>query len=195
MQSAVQEIQGQGIPSFLIYETINGKPVYYRGFRKVLENELKPDEIMGYGDLQALILNLLSDYFKDLFGKSLWIISGETGLHIGPNSNLSTDLAFYPREALSLKKARNRYIETSPKVVIEIDTKADPESLKDIDYIHEKTQKLLDFGVEQVVWLFTPTQKVMVARPNAPWLTVNWGDPIEIHHHPCSISRILEAAG
>jgi hypothetical protein len=43
-----------------------------------------------------------------------------------------------------------------------------------------KTKKLLNFGVEKVVWVFSEYQKVMIAVPNGDWITRDWDKDIEI---------------
>ena len=182
------------VPESLVYERFNGHTIYYHGYKKVLAENLNPESIMGYGELQVLILNLLAEYLRETLGRSFWVLVGETGLHLALNENLSLDLVVYPRTAISLNTSRNRYLQNPPLMVLEVDTKADAEILKHMDYYHEKTQRMLDFGVEQVVWLYTSTRKVMVARPNRPWLTVNWTDEIEILERPVIIQRVLEEA-
>jgi hypothetical protein len=65
--------------------------------------------------------------------------------------------------------------------VIEIDTKADVTDFDSItDYYLKKTDALLDFGVERVVWIFTSAKKVMTATKGNPWLMVDWDVSVEI---------------
>lgn len=81
-----------------------------------------------------------------------------------------------------------------PQVVIEIDTKSES---KDNDLvINIKTQKLLDFGVARVIWIFTDTQKVMVAVPGQDWLIKDWHKDLEIMDgHIFNIATYLEKEG
>jgi Uma2 family endonuclease len=183
------------IPAYLVYETLDDIPVYYRGYKEVLDKTKTFEEIMAYGELQALLLTLIKDYLQPFFGKQYWLLQGEIGLHVSHGTNPSLDLSIYPKEVLSLKKAPNKYISIPPKVVIEVDTKADVltfESQEKGNYYLLKTQKLLDFGVEEVVWFFTNINKVTVARPNQPWLTVDWKDEIEVMGHKFSIQQVIE---
>jgi Uma2 family endonuclease len=184
----------QVVPDYLIYEMLNGIPVYYRGYKDVLNKTKTLEEIMAYRDLPWFIINLLKDYFQPIFGKKYWVWSGEGGLHVGHRSNPSLDFVILPKSAFSYKKAKNKYIDTPPLVVIEVDTKADIEDLPftGTEYVQKKNQELIDFGVAEVVWFFTQTEKVMVARPNQPWLTVDWKDTIEIMSHPFSLQNIIK---
>ena len=52
--------------------------------------------------------------------------------------------------------------------------------MSDFDYLHTKTQKMLDFGVEKVIWILTNSRKVIVATPKTAWLTMGWHNDIEI---------------
>jgi hypothetical protein len=79
-------------------------------------------------------------------------------------------------------------------VNIEVDTKVE---LSDYpsghDYLHIKTQKLLDFGVQQVVWFFTPSRKVMLAHPGQPWITTNWDQPVHLlENYTFSLTELLQ---
>jgi len=65
--------------------------------------------------------------------------------------------------------------------VIEIDTKAELEEVKDsFGYFHKKTDELLNFGVEKVIWIFTDSEKVMISEKNKDWQILNWSKEIEI---------------
>ncbi len=186
----------QVVPDYLIYEMLDGIPVYYRGYKDVLNKAKTLEDIMAYGALQIFLINLLKDYFHPIFGKENWVWSGEAGLHITHKTNPSLDFIILPKSAFSYKKAKNKYLDTPPKVVIEVDTKADIESLPftGSEYVQKKTQELLDFGVAEVLWFFTLTEKVMTARPNQPWLTVDWKDTIEVMGHSFSVQQVIEAS-
>ena len=47
-------------------------------------------------------------------------------------------------------------------------------------HIREKTDELLDFGVEKVIWIFTDTQKVMIAESEKDWRIIDWEKDIII---------------
>ena len=82
-------------------------------------------------------------------------------------------------------------------IVVEVDTKAAPESVDSFDeYFVNKTQKYLDFGVEQVVWLFTKSRKIWVAKnDNKPWLIMNWHDDITVLNQNFTINQLIEEYG
>lgn len=181
------------IPAELVYEELNGIPFYYRGYKAVMKSEKQLEEIVGYGGLQVFLLNLLADHLRVML-KEYRVLVGEGGLHAGHKKNLALDLCIYPKASLKFKDLKNQYLDIPPKIVIEVDTKADPDVFQYSTYYPPKTQLLLDFGVEQVLWIFTDAEKIMVAQPEQPWIIVNWKDEIEVLGHRFSIQGIIDAA-
>ena len=56
-----------------------------------------------------------------------------------------------------------------------------------MDYIFDKSQKLLDFGVEKVFWVTTKTRKIFMATQNKNWLIMDWDSTIEVMEN-CTIN-------
>ena len=56
-----------------------------------------------------------------------------------------------------------RHTDVPPKITIKIDVKAEYEDLTELGYIYKKTQKLLNFDVEKVIWIITSVGKVTVS--------------------------------
>lgn len=184
------------VPSYLFYETLGGVTVLYKGWQNVLAKNQKLEELIACGYLQALLLTMIKDYLQPLFGKKNWIIQGELGLHAAHKTNPSLDLCIFPKAALSFSEATNKYTTIPPKIVIEVDSKADIGAFEENEkgnYYLLKTQHLLDFGAEQVIWIYTEFKKVFIARPNQPWLTVNWTDEIEIMGHRFTIQNMIDS--
>jgi len=96
-----------------------------------------------------------------------------------------------------LNKITNRYLEISPKIVIEVDTKADLNNFDSaMDYFKRKTEKLFEFGVERVIWILSNNQQVMVATPNQNWIIMNWNNDIEILPNCVfSVAKLLHNEG
>lgn len=184
------------IPAYLIYEMLDGIPVYYRGYKDVLNKTKTLEEIMAYGELQAILLTFIREYLAKLLGKEYFIIQGETGVHMEHLSNPSLDLCVFLRSDISYKEAQNKYFSKVPILVVEVDTKADVTTFETSkgNYYIAKTKRLLEFGVESVIWVFTEDQKITVARPNQPWLTVDWKDTIEVMGHSFSLQQIIDAS-
>lgn len=66
--------------------------------------------------------------------------------------------------------------------MIEVDIKMDiPENFQsEDDYLKKKTEKLLNFGVEKVIWVFTSSQRVLIADNIKRWSFNSWDIPFEI---------------
>jgi Uma2 family endonuclease len=169
------------IPKSLIYEVIDGKPLYYEGYKDVLANKKTSEEIVGASGLQSYIIYyLLKVLYAKLDDRKYRFLTNEIGTHLDKINNLSGDIYIYEKSKLSPDKINTHYIEVAPKIAIEIDIRIDLSDEKDFGYVFTKTHKLLDFGVEKVFWIFTKHQKVMVATKDQDWLTKNWNQEIEL---------------
>ena len=166
----------------LTYEKVNGKPIYYRNYKKVLKGELPPEAVMGSSGLQAyLIILLLKFLLKHLDERKYIVLSNELGFLYKKGSWRNLDIALFERERVKPYLLEDKLIPVPPKVVIEIDTKADLSKYCCLEeYVQEKTQDLLDAGVEKVIWIFTKTKKVMIAKRNKKWIIQNWNEPFEV---------------
>ncbi len=195
---AIPKKRVQKIPDSLVYEVMDGKPIYYRGYKNVLSGKLKLEDIMGASALQSFFLSLVNNFLYPLIQKEYFTMLGEMGVHIQLGDNLSADLAVFHRSQLTFERIwSGKYADYPPVIVVEVDTKAAPESVEDFQkYFSEKIQKYLDFGVEQVVWIFTKSRKVWIAKNDGtPWLIQNWQDTITILGHSFSIEQLIKDYG
>ncbi|GAB4110946.1 MAG: hypothetical protein OHK0057_02380 [Thermoflexibacter sp.] len=183
------------IPNSLIYEVIDGKPIYRKGYKAVLNKKKTLEEIMGSSSLQAILIGLINKFlFKNMPNE--YIIGGaEMGIYLELKDNLSMDIPIFKVEQVS--NLTTQYINTPPKILIEVDIEADTENFEnDFDYYFTKTQKLLDFGVEKVIWIFIGAQKVIISTPNQEWRTVDWSASIEVMPNIAfCIAELLENGG
>jgi len=170
------------VPRALIYEKRNGKPIYYRNYQKVLNGELPLEAVMGSSYLHSLILKLLFVKLFQALDPQKWeILFGEVGFKYKKGSWYNLDLAIWERE--KLKEPTKELITVPPKVVIEVDTKIEVEEFENkfgMEYYVAKTEDLLNSGVEKVIWIFTPSKKVLVATKNQPWIMANWDYTFEV---------------
>jgi len=169
------------IPAYLVKETIDGRAFYYPDFRKVMAGEKTLDDIMGSSTLQSFIIDFVSYIVHTKLSRKLYYsLSSEIGIHIDKRNNLAGDLAIFERSNFPAKKINVHYADIPPKVVVEVDTNIDYSEVGAFDYVHLKTQKLLDFGVQRIIWIFTRSQKIMVAEPSKDWLIKGWNQEIEL---------------
>jgi Uma2 family endonuclease len=170
------------VPNALIYEIMDGRPIYYKGYREVMAGRKTTEEIMGSSTLQWV----LASYFMRIMYQTLdetkyWFASNEAGVHLNHRNNLSHDVAVYDRTVLTADKINKKYATVPARVAIEIDVKADLSNEADRNYVNLKTRKLLDFGTDKVIWVFSDSQQIMVAERNADaWLTMDWTRDVEL---------------
>ncbi|MCU0340005.1 MAG: Uma2 family endonuclease [Spirosomaceae bacterium] len=175
-------ISAKKIPKALVYEIMDGKPVYYHGYKEVLTGTKTIGEVMGASSLQVfMIQHLLRILFRGLDEKKYHILTNEAGLHINRRNNLSGDIVIYENSVFPVKAANKNYFAVPPKIQIEIDIDADVEDWgNENGYMHLKINKLLDFGVEKVIWITSFSKKVLVATKDENWQIIDWHKPIEI---------------
>ncbi len=171
----------KAIPENLIYEMINGKPVYYKGFQDYLKGTKQLDEIMGSSLLQSLIISRLVFLLQSQLKGKYEILTNEIGVQLAKNTWRAADIAIISIDKLKRINIENNYLNFPPEVVIEVDTKADLNTIQNpFNYYHEKTDELLQFGVPKVIWIFTVSKKIMVAEKNKTWETSDWKEEIEV---------------
>ena len=170
------------IPDYLIKETLDGIPVFYKGYKDVLNKTKTYEEIMADGLLQAIIKNWLQFLLNsNLDEEKYWVLAGEVGSHLSHKNNLAHDLTIFETNILTPDKIKNKYADFPAKVIIEIDAEVEyGESQSNEEYIHKKTQRVLEFGTEKVIWIFTQTKKIMVAEPEKDWRTFDWDRDVEV---------------
>ena len=170
------------IPKALIYEMRYGKPIYYRDYDKVLSGEKSLEEVMGSSKLQWWIISIILRFlYQVLDNRKYTIATNEAGFQWAPRTWRSLDIAIFEREKILKEGLNEKYTQTPPKVVIEIDTKADLRKYGDfMNYAREKVQDLLDAGVGKVIWYTTFDKKVMVAEKGKRWFITDWEEEVEI---------------
>lgn len=169
------------IPKIYVYEEVDGKPIYYKNYKSALKQN-KEGDIMGSSGLQsAIIFAVLEFLILKGFSKKYKIFSNEVGLQIGKGNTRSADIAIYEKKDAKSLQIDDKYLNKSPKVVLEVDIKADTENFASpLDYYFKKTKELLQFGVEKVVWITTNSEMVMIAESNKPWIHIDWDVDFEV---------------
>lgn len=172
------------IPALLVKETIDGIPFYYRGYRSVLNKTKKLEDIMADSGLQGLIKSYLIIFLsRKLDLKKYHIFVGEMGAHLDHRSNLALDLVIYDKSVLTADKINTKYIDVTPKIVIEVDVKvelADRNANIFTDFVLRKVRKLHAFGAEKIVWIFSRSKTVIVSAPGNTWEVLDWDQDVEL---------------
>ncbi len=168
------------VPSYLVYEVLNGRPLYYRGYKEVMEKNLNPESVMGSSSLQSILVSLVHTYIMANRDRKKYIpVTNEAGVHVDLGNNLSCDVAVNEKGTFDIT---TKYFDVPPKIVVEVDVKIDLTNFDGIEfnYVAEKTQRLFDFGVERVLWVLSKTRRVFVAVPNQDWIFTDWSNDIPV---------------
>ena len=172
------ETKLQGIPEYLVFEFTNGKPIYYKGYRDVLNKTKTFEEIQLANQLQTglkAVLTAKVGYGLKNLGYQLAV--GKLGINLPNNGRRGADISVFSAENWSWEA---KFSDLPPEVIIEIDVQAELEGMTEMDYISTKIKDYLDFGVKKVIWIFTKQQLVFVATQQLPWLTYDWSTEIEV---------------
>ncbi len=186
----------QRVPDALIYEIMDGTPIYRKGYRDVLSRKKTIEEIMGASTLQSVIVaHLVILIGKFIDEDKYFVLTGESGVHIDHRNNLANDIAIFDQDVLTPEKISKKYADVPPLIAIEIDIEADTADMTESGYIFNKTRKLFNFGVQKLIWVLTDAQVVIIATPDHIE-TVDWGKDVAIMDgHSFNIGAYLTKRG
>ncbi|SFD93111.1 hypothetical protein [Spirosoma endophyticum] len=159
----------------------DGKPVYYAGYEDVLKGIKTVEQVRGSSILQSRLVVRLSAYLLSVLNLNVYdVLGNEVGIQFKKGDWQACNIAIFELEILE-GQDETKYAWVPPKVAIEIDTKADMDQYDSaFDYYEKKTTKLLDCGVEKVIWLFTKSRKVWIAEANKDWIIWDWSHPVDV---------------
>ena len=189
--------QVMSVPKMLIYEELNGRQLYRKGYKKFLNQTKTIEEIMGCSSLQAAIVSVFLSYlYRHVEDEGYEIMTNEAGLHISLGNNLSSDIIVYDSAEFLKYRLNEHYFDVAPKIVIEVDVKIELENINATDYWTAKTEVLLGFGVEKVIWVFTEDKKIVVAEPNKKWVVHDWTKDVELlSNHVLNLQNRIDKKG
>ena len=173
---------------------VEGMPIFYRSHSESTPNNQPQNDIMGSSVLQSILIELIKDHLKQQLPSSYLILGNEIGLQINKNSWRAADIAVFDKQALLQQGLNNKYASIPPKYIIEVDTKIAANAPQDVEsYLQKKTKQLLNFGVQQIIWVFTNSASVMIADKTNAWKTINWTDTIKLEENcTLNIQQLLD---
>lgn len=187
------------IPKALIYEEYDGKPLYYKGFREVMQGLTTIQTVMGQSDIQTILVGVILEFLHNQIDKnSYFASSNEAGFHLQKKMNIASDIVIYDKKILQQYQAKGKYLEIPPLSIIEIDIQGDTKEfgVTELDYYSMKTKNLLDFGVQEVIWFFSHIRKVFVAKPNENWQIMDWDkDVLILSQYKINLEQELKQQG
>ena len=165
----------------LVYEMWDGKPVYYAGYEDVLKGTKTVEQLMSSSILQGRLAVRLSAYLLSVLDLDVYdVLGNKIGIQFKKGDWRACDVAIFELSSLE-DQDETKYAWVPPKIAIEIDTKANLSHVdSEFDYYEQKTTRLLEFGVEKVIWLFTKSRKVWIAESNKDWLIRDWTHPVDV---------------
>lgn len=181
------------IPAYLAYEEMNGEALPYKGYLEVLVGNKEVEDIMGSSSLQAALVFAISGFLYININRKKYLAStNELGLHLSQGNNLANDIAIFEKEKIRLD---DKYFDVAPKVVIEVDIKVDLSDTSwnsEMAYIFAKSQKMLDFGVEKVIWISTRDRKIFVHTLDQDWHYAAFEQDIDVlDGYVLNVARLL----
>lgn len=169
------------IPAFLVKEELDGVLLYYKGYREVLKGNKKLEDIMPSSGIHALIVTYLTLLLGARLNRQLYrVLTGEVGNTSGLKKKSGLDVAIFEKKILTPDKINRHFTSVPPKIVLEVDVDVESENLTQEEIIHLRTRKLLESGVEKVIWIFTLSQMIMIAEKDKDWITFGWDREVEI---------------
>jgi Uma2 family endonuclease len=176
-----EELTQVDVPEVFIAEYLDGIPMYYKGYKKIINSPSQIEEIMGAGAIHSILFS----YFIKLLVIKLdeakyWVMTGETGFKPEKENLFNLDLAVYKKENLLPGKIGYEYVSVAPELVVEIDTLVESDEVTKEEYIFSKTQRLLQYGTNKVIWVFSKNKLVMVAEPGLPWQVHPWNTNLHL---------------
>lgn len=170
----------RNIPDYLICELLDGEPLYYKGYKDVLIGKSLFDDIKGSDSLRALLAwYFAKTVFEIIDDDKYSVLIGKAGVYLDRHNTVSNDIAIFDQSVLPGSSISKKYVDVPPKIAIEVDISIAISELTETGYIYKKTGKLLDFGVEKIIWVLTEAQVVMVATKERIE-TFSWNKDIEL---------------
>lgn len=170
------------LPEELVYEVLDGRTFYRKGYRDFLNKTKTIEEIMGSSGLQSIIVSyLMMRVLSKLDEAKYDVLCNEIGLHIDHRNNPASDIGIFKTSVLTPDQIDIHYVNVPAEIFIEVDIRADVEDLGETGYINLKTNELFNFGAQKVIWILSNVKKVIVAgKGERSWRWSDWDEDIEV---------------
>lgn len=190
-------ISNKNIPTYLIKEEFDGIPLYYKGYKEVMSGNKTLEDIMPSSSIHGIIIAYLTGLFWSKINHELYaIVAGEVGLLTGKNKRAGLDLAIFDKKVLTSDQITRHFAKVPPKVVIEVDVDVESDFMVPDEVILFRTNKLLESGVERIIWIFTLSRMITVAEKGKDWRTFGWNREVEVMDGiSFNIATYLDSAG
>lgn len=165
----------------LILEEWDGKIYYRKGYRDVLSGAKTVEQIVGSSSLQAEIISYIFQIIlRSIDLRKYRVHTSEPGIHVAGNVNMAGDVLIYDKSVLTPDKISRKYADVPPKVVIEVDISIEAEGITEMGYVFQKSERLIEFGCEKVIWVLSEIRKVVIFTPGAEAEILNWHGDVTV---------------
>jgi hypothetical protein len=166
---------------------MDGKPLYYKGYKHAIKQDLPVESIRGINSYQAAIIShILSILFNVVDLEKYWLFPGNPGIYLNAENEIVASILVCTESELPASRISTRYIDVPAELHIQVDIRVELEALSELVYIKKKVQKLLDFGTKRVMWIFTGAQKILIATPTKIGNGLTGTNPLNFGKAPLS---------
>lgn len=186
------------IPKSLIYEMYDGKPMYYKGYKDVMNQRERQKSNINFSQRLILVNTVLQNLMRGLDYEKYFVGGNGVSLQISENTITTSNILVFEKHDLKQVVFDNKYFNIPSLVTIDFDFIAETVDfgLSEFDYYSMKTKSLLDFGVKEVFWFFSASKQVAIARPNQDWIIANWDkELVVLGEYKFSLEKLLEKEG
>ena len=157
------------VPDYLVKDEIDGIRFYYKDYKYVMRSQDEAKEVHGSTAIQSCIISYFAAlFFDNQLNEKYHFFTGKSRNKIDKNTILEFDIAFYDKNTILNILKNNLPIENvAPNLVIEFDSQISLDGIEFEDtttYYFTKTKKLIAYGTQKVIWVFTASQKILVAE-------------------------------
>ncbi len=164
----------------LVYEEVNGKPIYYKNYKLVIKGKKTLEEVMASSIFQSRIITALINLLSSKLNPIGYLVLGsELGVRTKKGFR-SIDIAIYRKDDIKAYKNLLKYVPITPLICIEVDTKAELKNKDIMDYISEKINDLFQKETNKVIWILTKPRIILIAQKGKSWEIKKWDDDIEV---------------
>jgi len=177
----------------LIYEEVNGKPIYYKNYKLVIKGKKALEEVKMSSPIQSKIVSLILYFLISRIDKSRYeILSHEIGVRTKLGKR-AIDIGIFEKIEVNKFIEKSSILPICPIIAIEIDTKAQLKEDEYMNYIYDKANDLLNSGTEKVIWILTKPKIILIAQKEKSWEIKKWNDDIEVMENiKFNLNRLLK---
>ncbi len=164
----------------LVYEEVNGKPIYYKNYKLVIKGKKTLEEVKMSSPLQSKIVSLIVIFLSSRVDKSKYeILSHEIGVKTKFGKR-AIDVGIFEKKKVNYYLEKSNILPFCPIIAIEIETKAQLKEGEYMNYIYEKANDLLNSGTNKVIWILTKPKIILIAQKDMSWEIKKWNDDVEV---------------